>query len=258
VRKKSIFPEKQNFSAPAFENYSAKNKKNHELLSKLILFGKSDLHNFAVYSVHVNINIMNFKKLSKRKITYLALILSVVVVLTWAFISAGIITHNFNREQLKGTENRQEIDISGIILTETKADKKYWEIYGEKGSYNSDNKVAFLENVTGNFYRDNEVTMSFESSKGTYSEEKKQIILYSDTHIVIKDGTSLWADRLIWSGSDKEVLAQGHIRINRKNELIATADRAVISTDYSDFKIIGKTVTKLYDLKESHYIKNKS
>jgi len=200
--------------------------------------------------LYARINTMNFNKLSKRKITYLALVLAVVAVLAWAFISAGIITHNFNREQLSGTENRQELDISGIILTETKAEMKYWEIYGEKGHYNSDNRVALLEKVTGNFYKDNEVTMSFESSKGTYNEEKKEIILYSGTHIVIKDGTSLWADRLTWSGSDKEIVAQGHIRINRKNELIATANKAVISPDYAKFKIIGNSVTKLYDLKE--------
>ncbi|MFA7658921.1 MAG: LPS export ABC transporter periplasmic protein LptC [Candidatus Gastranaerophilaceae bacterium] len=193
---------------------------------------------------------MDFKKLGKKRTIYLALVLSVVGVLTWAFISAGIITRNFNREQLVGTENRQELDISSIILTETKGDKKYWEIYGETGYYNSDNKVALLENVTGNFYSSNEVSMSFESSKGTYNEIKKQIILYNDTHIVIKDGTSLYCDRLTWSGSDKDVIADGHIKINRNNELIATADKAVISPDYADFKIIGKTVTKLYKLKE--------
>lgn len=176
--------------------------------------------------------------------------LSVVGVLAWAFISAGIITRNFNREQLIGTENRQELDISSIILTETKGDKKYWEIYGETGSYNSDNKVAMLDNVTGNFYQNNEVSMSFESSRGTYNEEKKQIILYNNTHIVLKDGTVLNTDRLTWSGSDKDVIAKGNIKINRNNELIATAQEAIINPDYSNFKIVGKTVTKLYNLKE--------
>jgi len=174
----------------------------------------------------------------------------VVGVLAWAFISAGVITRNFNREQLVGTENRQELDISGLILTETKGDKKYWEIYSETGYYNSDNKVAILENVMANFYAKNEVSMSLESSKGTYNEEKKQIILYNNTHIVLKDGTSLYCDRLTWSGSDKPIVADGNIKINRNNELIATAQKAVINSDYSNFKIMGKTITKLYSSKE--------
>lgn len=193
---------------------------------------------------------MNFKNIPKKRKIYLIILIILVGVLAWAFIGAGVITRNFNREQLVGTENRQELDISSLILTETKGDKKYWEIYSERGYYNSDNKVALLENVTGNFYADNAVSMSFESSKGTYNEVKKQIILYKDTHIVLKDGTSLYCDRLIWSGSDKDVIADGHIKIDRHNELISTAEKAIISSDYAKFKIIGNTVTKLYKIKE--------
>lgn len=197
---------------------------------------------------------MNFKfnleTFKKKRVIYTSAFLILVAILGWAFITAGVITRNFNREQLVGTENSQALDISGIILTETKEDKKYWEIYGEKGHYASDNKVALLENVTGNFYKDNEVSMSFESSAGTYNEEKKQIILYNNTHIVLKDGTSLYCDRMIWSGSDKNILANGNIRINRNNELVTTAQKAIISPDYASFKIVGKTVTKLFDLKE--------
>lgn len=193
---------------------------------------------------------LNFKKLGRKRTIYAIGFLVVVGILSWAFITAGIITRNFNREQLIGTENRQELDVSGIIITETKEDKKYWEIYGERGYYNSDSRVAILENVTGNFYNNNEVSMSFESSKATYNEVKKQIILYNDTHIVIKDGTSLYCDRLTWSGSGKDIVAKGNIKINRNNELIASADNAVISPDYSKFQIIGKTITKLYKEKK--------
>lgn len=192
----------------------------------------------------------DLKILSKKRKIYISIFVILIGIFAWAFIAAGVITRNFNREQLIGTENRQELDISSIILTETKGDKKYWEIYGEKGYYNSDNKVALLENLTGNFYSNNAVSMSFESSQGTYNEVKKQIIMYNNTHIVIKDGTSLTCDRLTWSGSDKDIIAQGNIKINRNNELIATAEKAIITPDYAKFRIVGKTVTKLYDLKE--------
>lgn len=193
---------------------------------------------------------IDFKKIGKKRIIYFALSITVIGILLWAFISAEVITRNFNRQQLIGTENRQELDVSGIIITETKNDKKYWEIYGENGYYNSDNKVALMENVTGNFYSNNEVSMSFEATKATYNEVKKQIILFNNVHIVIKDGTSLYCDRLTWSGSDKDVVAKGNIKIDRNKELIVTAQEAVINPDYSKFKIIGKTVTKLYKEKK--------
>ena len=189
--------------------------------------------------------------MSRKKKAYIAAALTLVGILAWAFISAGIITHNFNRSQIANSEDRQEAQINGIILTETKDDHKYWEIYGETGSYDSDNGVALLNNCIGNFFdENNDVSMSFESTKGSYSAERKQIILYQDTHIVIKDGTSLEADRVIWSGNENPVIAYGNVRITRNAELLATAESVEISPDYDKFKISGHAVSKLYDTKE--------
>ena len=195
---------------------------------------------------------MNYwKNLSKKRKAYILAFLALVGILAWAFISAGIITHNFNRSQLSTQENKQEALISGLILTETKDKAKYWEIYGETGSYSSNNEVAILNNVIGNFYdSNNEVSMSFESTHGTYNSKKNEIILYDDTYIVIKDGTSLKADRLTWSGSDKPIIAKGNIEIMRNNGLHATAEEVEISPDYEKFKIKGHAVSKLYDTKE--------
>lgn len=191
------------------------------------------------------------KNLSKKQKAYVGAFCAIVALLAWAFISAGVITHNFNRSQLQTDQDRQEASIDGIILTETKNEKKYWEIYGETGNYDSKNGVAMLDNVIGNFYDDeNQVSMSFESSKGTYNEKKEQIILYEDTFIVLKDLTTLRANRLIWSGKDIPTIAEGNVRITRKNELLSTAEKVEISPDYETFKIIGNAISKVYSDKE--------
>ncbi len=191
------------------------------------------------------------KNLSKKQKAYVGAFCAIVALLAWAFISAGVITHNFNRSQLQTDQDRQEASIDGIILTETKNEKKYWEIYGETGNYDSKNGVAMLDNVIGNFYDDeNQVSMSFESSKGTYNEKKEQIILYEDTFIVLKDLTTLRANRLIWSGKDIPTIAEGNVRITRKNELLSTAEKVEISPNYETFKIIGNAVSKVYSDKE--------
>jgi LPS export ABC transporter protein LptC len=194
---------------------------------------------------------MKWKDLSKKRKTYILAAGTLAAVMLWAFISAGIITRNFNRSQVNGQQDKQEALIHGIILTETKDDHKYWEIYGETGSYTSDNSIAMLDNCIGNFYdNNNEVSMSFESTKGTYNANKKQIILYQNTHIVIKDGTSLEADRVIWSGNEEQIRAKGNIRITRNDEFFATANEVEISPNYDDFKIIGKAISKIYKSKE--------
>ncbi len=191
------------------------------------------------------------QNLSKKQKAYIGAFAVIVSLLMWAFISAGVITHNFNRSQLQTDQNRQEALIKGIILTETKDEKKYWEIYGETGNYDSKNGIAMLNNLVGNFYNDeNEVSMSFESSKGTYNETKSQIILYEDTFIVLKDLTTLRANKLVWSGRDVPIVAEGNVRITRNSDFIATASKVEISPEYDRFKIIGNAVSKVYSDKE--------
>ena len=72
---------------------------------------------------------MNIQNLSKKKRVYLMIFFAFTGVLLWAFISAKIITHDFNRQQVSGQQDQQQAIVKGIILTETKDDQKYWEIY---------------------------------------------------------------------------------------------------------------------------------
>lgn len=187
-----------------------------------------------------------FKKLDRKKRTYLIVVFAIIFVMLWAFIYAGIITGSFNRAQLKGKENEQKVDAVGIIITETKDGKKYFEIYGENGHYSNDHSVATLNNVIGNFYQNGEVGMSFQSSKGTYDEKSGVITLYENTYIVLKDGASLNTDRLVWSGSNEDTVAEGNVTIKKNNEMVSTADKCIISPDYKKFKIVGKTKTQVW------------
>ncbi len=171
-------------------------------------------------------------------------------ILAWAFITAGIITRDFNRAQLSTGADKQEAVVNGIILTETKNDQKYWEIYGETGKWNSENGIAQLDKVIGNFYKDNEVSMSFESSKGTYNSKEGDITLYEDTFIVLKDGITLNADKLHWINSHTPIIAEGHVKIKKGKELLSTAEKIVISPEYDCFKISGNTVSKVYEDKK--------
>lgn len=190
-----------------------------------------------------------FKQIDKKKRTYLLAVLGVVLVMSWAFVSAMLITGNYTRAQLKGSADEQKVDAEGIIITETKDGGKYFEIYGETGHYSNDNNIATLYNVIGNFYKDNKVSMSFQSSKGTYDEVNHIITLYENTYIVLEDSTSLQTDKLIWSGSDKETIAEGNVVIKKNDEMVATAEKGFISEGYENFRIAGKTTTKLYERK---------
>lgn len=193
---------------------------------------------------------MKFSELPKKKRMYIMVLLALGGILVWAFITAGIITRDFNRKQLATGTDKQEAIVNGIILTETKNDQKYWEIYGETGKWDSEKGVAQLNKVIGNFYKDNEVSMSFESSKGTYNSKEGDITLYEDTFIVLKDGITLNADKLHWIDSHTPIVAEGHIKIQKGKELLSTAEKIVISPEYNSFKISGNTVSKVYEDKK--------
>lgn len=188
-----------------------------------------------------------FKQLDKKKQGYVVGFALATAVLLWAFITAGVLTHDFNRSQLKNAFDRQEVKTRGIIITETKDKKKYWEIYGETGNYNNADKKAHLDNIIGNFYKDNQVSMSFSAAHGVYDEVAKTITLSQEVFIVIEDGTSLKGDELIWQGNDKEILANGNVLIERNGEMVAKADHAIISPEFDKFKIKGKSSTKIFD-----------
>ena len=187
-----------------------------------------------------------FKTLSKKRQACIIAIFSIVFIMTWAFISAAVITCNFNRTLVKDNKDKQKVDAVGIIITETKSGKKYFEIYGEDGNYSNDNNIAILNHVVGNFYKDGEVAMSFQSSKGSYNEAEGIITLYENTYIVLKDETSLEADSLVWSGSDKDTIAEGNVKIKKGKEMLAIADKCIISSGYDKFKIVGQTQTRIY------------
>ncbi len=193
---------------------------------------------------------MKWQDIQKKKRVYVGLLIALGAVLAWAFITAGIITHDFNRKQLEAQGDEQEAVVNGIILTETKNDQKYWEIYGETGKWDSKQGIAQLNKVIGNFYKENEVSMSFESSKGVYNSKEGDITLYSDTFIALKDGITLNADKLHWTDSHTPIVAEGHIKIKKGKELLSTADKIVISPDYESFKIMGNTVSKVYEDKK--------
>ena len=184
--------------------------------------------------------------MSKRKITYIVILSLVVLGCAWAFISAGVITKNFKKEAINNAGEKQKLNIENLIITETKEDKKYWELYAESGYYDNQNKVAILYNVIGNFYDDDKVVLSMESSKGTFSEETKKVVLYENSYFIYKDGTDVRADRFVWQGNDKDIVAQGNVIIRRNGELRTFSNEAVLTNQMTSVRIKGRSKTELY------------
>ena len=143
-----------------------------------------------------------------------------------------------------------------MILTESKEGEKSWEIYGETGEYSSDHRVEILYNVVGNFYKDNKVNMSFQSSKGSYNEETRDIELYDNTYIVLENGVSVIADHVTYHSDERTINAEGNVKINQAGKFISISDEAYVNSDFTIFEIKGNTSTRIYQDKNSEDSKN--
>jgi len=190
---------------------------------------------------------MKWQSFTKKQKLYIIVSGVIALILLWSFFSAKILTAGLNRKELSEGGDSQQAAVEGIILTETKNEEKYWEIYGDTGIYDSKQEVATLNNVHANFFKDNKVNMSIISSRGTYNAKEKTITLYEDTYLVLEQGLTLNADKLIWSGNDKPIFAYGNILITKDDKFMATADEIEISADYENIKIKGNTTSKIYD-----------
>ncbi len=184
---------------------------------------------------------MNKKKLIK----IISLIL--VLIIGWGFVWAWFITKTVRKNSKDSAMKNQHAIVKNIIVTETHEEKKYWEFYAKSGEYDSNNSSVKLYDVIGNFYDENEqVIVSFKSSKGSYEEITKKVILNGDNLFVSKDGSQLYADELIWQGKDKDILANGNVQFIKQNQLITKSEHASFNTTFTNFKIKGSTKTKLY------------
>ena len=53
-------------------------------------------------------------KMDKQQRVYFVVTVCMTVVILWAFITAGIITTNFNRNSIRSGEDRQELQVSSM------------------------------------------------------------------------------------------------------------------------------------------------
>ena len=185
--------------------------------------------------------------MKKRNIGYIILLITVIVACLWAFISAGIITKNFKKRLVDNSLGKKELTIQNLLVTETKEGVKEWEMFAESGYYDNNNQVALLYDIVGNFYKNNEVVASFESARGTYNQIKHQIVLYEKTLIVYKDGSNVSANKMMWSGKETDIVAEGSVRLELPSKVVVYADKAILNSDFNNLKVFGRTKTEIYD-----------
>lgn len=188
--------------------------------------------------------------LNKKKI-YAGVFLTVFGICLFGFIWSWIVTKDIRSNSVSDDVKNRRVAVNNLVLTETKDEKVYWELYARKGSYESGTGLVILEDAMGNFYnKEDEVVLSIEASRGTYKEDEKVITLEGDTLIVAKEGYSIKADKIVWKGRDEDIVASGDVLVKSKDMFEARSEKAIFNYDFTKFRIEGKCKSSIFDTKK--------
>jgi len=182
------------------------------------------------------------QKRTKFSILFIAILLVLIIT---AFIFAGKWTREF-QQFLLSQGATEYAKVNDVVITETKDGIKYWEMYAAVGEYDAEKVQAVMTDIIGNYYQNGEVIMSFTAPKGIYNSDKKEIALLESVKIVGKEGEELIANKVSWVMTEKKVVAEGNVIINKSNEAIALSDKATVSTDFKHFEIMNNAELRIY------------
>lgn len=184
--------------------------------------------------------------MKRRKILKI-FVLIITLALIWGVVWSWFITRTVKKNSSNSAMKNQHAIVKNLIVTETQDEKKYWEFYAKTGTYNSEHNQVQLNDIIGNFYNKNqEVVISFKSNQGNYDEKTKKVVLKGDILFVGKNESQLYADKIVWQGKDKDILAEGNVQFIQENKITTKGKKATFSSDLTVFKISESTITKIY------------
>ena len=181
----------------------------------------------------------------KRTKFSIAFIISLFILITIALIYTNKWTKDF-QEFLKTQGGIEHATVNDVVITETKDGIKEWEVYAAVAEYDNDKVTATMHDIVGNYYKNNEVVMSFTAPRGKYNSENKKIELSDSVKIVGKDNIKLTADKISWTTTEDKIYAEGNIIINKNNELIALSEKGAVTRDFKFMEISGKAELRVY------------
>ena len=191
-----------------------------------------------------------------QKKTKLSLIFisSLFVLIIIAFLFAKNWTKNFYA-YLNEHGSIEYAKVNDVVITETKEGIKDWELYAATAEYDTDKTIVTLTDIVGNYYRDNEVTMSFISPYGTYNTETKEVQLFDTVKIIGKDNIKLTASKISWVTTEDIIRAEGSVVVNQNNEIIALSNKAAVTKDLVNIQIMENAEIRVYkDVKDNRGI----
>lgn len=185
--------------------------------------------------------------MSKKFIILSSVFAFILLISIWAYSVSVSITKDLNQTIENTVKNEENVDINGLVLTETQDGKKFWELYAKQAQYTNNDSVANMKDVVGNIYKDGKVVLSFKAPEALYKNKDKFIKLSGGAYAASDKNVTIYADELEWSNKKDLFYANGNVKIKQENKFYSTGNSSVFNKDFTNFKIKGNSKTRVYE-----------
>ncbi|MBF2057982.1 MAG: LPS export ABC transporter periplasmic protein LptC [Cyanobacterium sp. T60_A2020_053] len=161
-------------------------------------------------------------------------------------------------------EVSQGISLDNATLEQSNNDgANFWRLRVGKVTYSEDNKIANIENITGNLFQDGEIILKFQANEGSVINDGEKIILNGDILAIdTRNQIEITGDNLTWQPNEKFFVLDQNVEINRQDirlksqqvkyytEVEIIEVNQDIIAQYSEPKLTLKTENLIWQIKE--------
>jgi LPS export ABC transporter protein LptC len=184
--------------------------------------------------------------MSKKFVILSSIALIILAVSIWAYSVSVDITKDLKETREFTEKSNENVVVRGLLLTETKEGKKFWEVFAQEGEYLNNKSIANMKSVEGNIYKDNKLILSFKAPKATYFADDKELKLSGGVVAASDSKMILSSKELEWSNKDDLFYASGNVKIKQEKKFLSTGNYSVFNRTFTDFKMSGNAKTRIY------------
>lgn len=133
--------------------------------------------------------------------------------------------------------------IEGSTLKEGNNGKPVWEMTIGSMDYDAEKGISQLRGIRGKWYREDGTWLDITAEGGTITKDQQELVLTGNVVATHSEGSRLETDKLTWLKTDGRLQANGKVRL-MKDDVVATADEAVMDTGFVNLRLSGKAEVK--------------
>jgi len=131
------------------------------------------------------------------------------------------------------------VSFDGNVISEEKDGVKIWDITSEVLNIDANTQDAYMEKITGHFYKKDGKSATLTADKGFYNNKTKDINLEGSIKVVTDDKAELTGNKMTWLAADSKLVLEGDVNFKR-DDMKGSGEKLEATEEFSHFRLEGK------------------